>query len=120
MKACTILLQTHRPEAFSACVAEFERLGCGVDMVADAQERNARLRADAPRLVLVDAASDDEARSAVLDIMKINALVHTAVVTALAPEVFHDVMEGLGILTSVPQSPSAADAQRILELLEKV
>ena len=40
-----------------------------------------------------------------IGIMLVNALVHTAVVTDMAEEVFHDAMEGLGILASLPPQP---------------
>ena len=35
-------------------------------------------------------------------------------------EVFHDVMEGLGILTPLPPQPMASDARKMLGLLEQV
>ena len=38
-----------------------------------------------------------------------------------APEdVFHDVMEGMGILASLPTSPAAEDARRVTRLLTEL
>ena len=44
-------------------------------------------------------------RRAVIDVLMINAAVHTAAVTNLEKEAFHDAMEGLGMLMSLPTSP---------------
>jgi len=41
-------------------------------------------------------------------------------VTEMDEEVFHDVMEGLGILTPLPPEPMASDARKMLGLLEQV
>ena len=35
-------------------------------------------------------------------------------------EAFHDAMEGLGILASLPLAPTADDARRVLRLLEEL
>ena len=40
-------------------------------------------------------------RRAVIDVLMINAAVHTAAVTNLEEEAFHDAMEGLGMLMSL-------------------
>ena len=52
--------------------------------------------------------------------MRVNALVHTAVVTDMAEEAFHDAMEGLGILASLPTEPGAYDASRLVHLLNEI
>ena len=56
----------------------------------------------------------------VIGIMRMNALVHTAVVSDMPEDVFHDVMEGLGILASLPTSPAAEDARRVTRLLTEL
>ena len=44
--------------------------------------------------------------------MMINASVHTAVVSDMDPDEFHEATEGLGILMPLPTSPKADDAER--------
>ena len=57
-------------------------------------------------------------RRAVIDVLMINAAVHTAAVTNLEEEAFHDAMEGLGMLMSLPTSPGPHDVERLLDALE--
>ena len=59
-------------------------------------------------------------RQAVIDIMMINASVHTAVVSDMDPDEFHEATEGLGILMPLPTSPKAGDAERLLKALAGV
>lgn len=92
----SILLQTGRPLVF-AFVAELERQGCTVTTVPDAAVCIDCVQRQAPHLVVVDAPTQEQARQDVIGLMRVNALVHTAVVTDMAEEVFHDAMEGLGI-----------------------
>ena len=74
-----------------------------------------------PALVILDLGLEDKAlRQAVIDIMMIDASVHTAVVSDMEPEAFHEATEGLGILMPLPSSPTAADAQRLLTALAGV
>ena len=116
----SILLQTGRPAVFAPFVEELERQGCAVTTVADAAECTACVQRQAPHLVVVDAPTQEQARQDVIGIMRANALVHTAVVTEMAEEVFHDVMEGLGILASLPPAPGVDDARRLVRLLNEI
>lgn len=116
----SILLQTGRPAVFAPFVEELERQGCAVTTVADAAACTDCVQQQAPHLVVVDAPTQEQARQDVIGIMRVNALVHTAVVTDMAEEVFHDVMEGLGILTSLPPAPGVDDARRLVRLLNEI
>ena len=116
----SILLQTGRPAALAPFVEELERQGCTVTTVADAAVCKDCVQRQAPHLVVVDAPTQEQARLDVIGIMRVNALVHTAVVTDMAEDVFHDVMEGLGILASLPPAPGADDARRLVQLLVEI
>ena len=116
----SILLQTGRPAAFTSFVEELERQSCTVITVADAAACQSSVQRQAPQLVVVDAATQEQARQDVIGIMRVNALVHTAVVTDMAEDVFHDVMEGLGILASLPSEPGPEDARRLVRLLAEI
>ena len=116
----SILLQTGRPAVFAPFVEELERQGCAVTTVANAAECTTCVQRQAPHLVVVDAPTQQQARQDVIGIMRINALVLAAVVSDMPEEAFHDAMEGLGILASLPPAPTADDARRVLRLLEEL
>lgn len=116
----SILLRTGRPAVFAPFVEELERLGCMVTTVADAEACKGSVQGQAPALVVLDSATEEQARQDVIGIMRVNALVHTAVVSHMAEEAFHDAMEGLGILASLPPTPTADDARRVLRLLTEL
>ncbi len=113
----SILLQTGRPAVFAAFVEELVRLGCSIATVTDAAACKKQVEDAAPALVVLDSASQEQARQDVIGIMRVNALVHTAVISDMPEEVFHDAMEGLGILASLPTAPTADDARRVFDLL---
>ena len=120
MKNRRILLQTPRPAAWEDFVAQLQHDGCTVCTAATLDQCKEAARRERPVLALLDPPSGDLARAWVLELMMIDAGMHTAVVTEMDEEVFHDVMEGLGILTPLPPEPAASDARRMLGLLEQV
>ena len=83
----SILLQTGRPAAFAAFVAELESQGCAVTTVADADACKRCVQKQAPALVVLDSASQEQAKQDVIGIMRVNALVHTAVVSEMPEEI---------------------------------
>lgn len=116
----SILLQTGRPAVFAPFVEELERQGCTVTTVTDAAVCTTCVQRQAPHLVVVDAPTQEQARQDVISIMRVNALVHTAVVTDMSEEAFHDAMEGLGILAPLSPAPGADDALRLVRLLNEI
>ena len=120
MKNRRILLQTSRPEAWEDFVEQLQHDGCTVCMTATIDQCKEAARRDIPVLALLDPPSGDHARAWVLELMMIDAGMHTAVVTEMDEEVFHDVMEGLGILASLPTTPTADDARRVTRLLTEL
>jgi DNA-binding response OmpR family regulator len=53
-------------------------------------------------------------------LLPINALIHTAVISDLSPEAFHEAGEGLGIMAQLPLSPTKPDALEILSRLKRL
>jgi hypothetical protein len=53
-----------------------------------------------------------------LEIIKVNAMVQTAVVSSLPDEDFHEQSEGLGVLARIPPDPSAEDAVEVIGMLK--
>jgi DNA-binding NarL/FixJ family response regulator len=117
-----IFLVTARPEAMPAFIQglssdtevrlkQFNSGGAALDAV-----RNA-----APHLVIVDAELPD---SSPLDLVQqllfINAMVNTAVISPLSDSDFHEFSEGLGILKNLPIAPDAGDAASLLLKLRQI
>jgi hypothetical protein len=63
----------------------------------------------------------DSARFALVEeLLRVNAMINTAVCSALRPEDFHEQSEGLGILAQLPPSPGAEDARTLLDRLRSL
>lgn len=120
MKSRHILLQTRRPKAWTDFVAQLHTEGCTVGMAESFEQCKQAAQRERPVLVVLDPPSGELARSWVTALMMIDAGMHTAVVSGMPEEVFHDDMEGLGILTALPLEPTMQDAQRMFELLVEV
>lgn len=115
-----ILLISARPEAWAACEPVFRAGGGVLTRVSSPEEALSRLRVLPPRLVILDPEPETDIRKTIIDILMLDANVHTAVVSAMTEDAFHEAMEGLGILMSLPSSPTAADAERLLAALARM
>ena len=51
------------------------------------------------------------------DMIRINAMANLVLVSGLAPEEFHEVSEGLGIMAQLPLNPDEKNAERLLSIL---
>jgi DNA-binding response OmpR family regulator len=72
-------------------------------------------------LVIVDEQLDDMSGIAfVKQLVKLNPLVNTAIVSALTTEEFHEATEGLGVLMRLPVQPQERDTDALLAILEKI
>ena len=72
-------------------------------------------------LVIVDEQIGDMRGIAfVKQLVKINPLSNTAIVSALTAEEFHEATEGLGVLMQLPIEPRDKDAGKLLATLEKI
>ena len=117
--AADILLVSARPEAWEPCLAPVTGRGWGVRRAATLEEAVQAVRRSAPRVAVLDIEGDAAAlRKAVVAILSVNASVHTALVSSLPEEAFHDAMEGLGVLTSLPPQPRVQDIERLLAALD--
>jgi DNA-binding response OmpR family regulator len=72
-------------------------------------------------LVIVDEQLADMSGIAfVKQLVQMNPLVNTAIVSALTDEEFHEATEGLGVLMQLPHQPQEKDAAALLAILEKI
>ncbi len=73
-----------------------------------------------PVLMIIDQYIDRPVFALVKEILSMNALINTAVISSQPSDAFHDTAEGLGILMQLPDPPSAADAQKLWERLSEI
>jgi len=72
-------------------------------------------------LVIVDAQLDDMDGIAFLNqLVKINPMVNTALVSGLSADQFHEATEGLGVLMQLPLQPRETDGEALLVTLKKI
>lgn len=75
----------------------------------------------APLLVIIDETLPDmSGLDFARELMKVSALVYTAIVSSLSSEDFHETAEGLGVLVQLPVSPEKKNAKDIVSGLKSV
>jgi len=86
-----------------------------MDSLENAQEN---MKKQAPSLIILDLDMEGKAmRDAVISLLTINASVHSVVVSSMGAEEFHEFTEGLGILMSLPVTPTVENAKDVLSVL---
>ncbi len=117
-----IILVTVRPEIFHSFA---ERLSSDPEVCLDQVTSGAGalgiVRSISPHLVIVDSeVTDTTPFGLVREIISANAMVNTAVASALSEDEFHDAGEGLGILCRLPLEPGSKEARELLQKLRAV
>jgi DNA-binding response OmpR family regulator len=70
------------------------------------------------QLIVLDAMMPGlDYKAFLLDLLKVNAMLNTVVITDMDAEAFHHDSEGLGVLCAVPARPGRADGVRAMDLL---
>ncbi len=118
----TILLVAKDISRFAVLIDGL-RQGQEADVVsaADGKAGLEGLKTTSIDLVIVDARLDDMTGiDFVKQVVKVNPLVNTVVVSDLSAEDFHEATEGLGVLLQLPRQPQAGDAERLLAVLAKI
>ncbi len=117
-----LILATSRPEslrAFSAALAADPEVH--LQEVASGAAALDAARLAAPDLVIIDAELPDYAPFHLIQkLLLVNAMVNTAVVSPLAEAEFHEVSEGLGILSRLPVEPGSGEAADLLQKLRQI
>ena len=94
----------------------------GLTASGKAELLTARSRAEAldaarsrtPDLVIVDRDLPGESSLAlVAELLTVNAMINTAVVSSMTDEEFHEESEGLGVLSRVPPEPGKQDGEEL-------
>jgi two-component SAPR family response regulator len=79
------------------------------------------ITSDTVDLVIVDEkVSDVPGKMVIEQIMRVNPMVNTALVSPLGDDDFHEDTEGLGVLMRIPPFPEESVAETVVEKLKKV
>lgn len=79
------------------------------------------VKAENPEAVVLDAVlSDKDGKDLLLQLLQVNVMLNTAVISPLKEADFHERTEGLGVLARLPFNPDGADAGRLLKKLAAV
>ena len=117
-----IVLATARPEALLAFAAALSAdPEVHLRQVASGTDALEAGRTLSPQLVVIDSyLPDAKPLNLVRELLMVNAMVNTMVISPLADEEFHEASEGLGILGRLPNEPGGSDAGELLHKLRAV
>jgi DNA-binding response OmpR family regulator len=117
-----ILLATQRPEALRSFAGTFASdPEVSLDLSASGAETLSAVRIFSPHLVVIDFDLPDvDSLDLVKELLMVNAMVNTAVVSPLSEHQFHEASEGLGVLARLPTEPVKKDAVELLGKLRRV
>jgi DNA-binding response OmpR family regulator len=92
-----------------------------LEQVTSRAEALGIVRTRSPHLVIVDSeVTDTDPLGLVKEIISANAMINTAVVSALSDHEFHEAAEGLGILCRLPLDSGLGEADGLLKKLRSV
>ncbi|MCB2192543.1 MAG: response regulator [Deltaproteobacteria bacterium] len=117
-----VLLSAAQPEELAKLADGLEQDGRSKLYWAQGDEDTVSLTQElAPQLVVIDGQGrEKEAFALVSKLLMVNAMVNTAVTTAMDEEEFHEAGEGLGILMSLPADPGEGAAKGLMDKLVSV
>ncbi len=79
------------------------------------------VKTETPEVVILDATlSEKDGKDFLMQLLQVNAMINTAVISPLKEADFHERTEGLGVLARLPFNPEAQDAGRLLKKLAAV
>jgi DNA-binding response OmpR family regulator len=92
-----------------------------LEQVTSGAEALRAVRSGSPHLAVIDSELPDTGPlPLVQELLMVNAMVNTAVVSPLSDEEFHEASEGLGVLARLPLMPGEGDAAELLRKLRHV
>jgi DNA-binding response OmpR family regulator len=92
-----------------------------LEQVSSGADALSAVRSTPPHLAILDSELPDTGPlGLVSELLKVNAMVNTAVVSPLSDQDFHEASEGLGILTRLPLMPANSDAAELLRKLRQI
>lgn len=120
-KACILVVSSAGGEIDEFCRVLAEESGCEILRVPDGKTALGEARRKTPRaVILAEELLDMPGLELVRELLPIHAFIHTAVLSDLPADAFHEAAEGLGVMAQLPAAPRAEDARRFLERLERL
>ena len=118
----TILIVTVEKNRFNALASALKKqMNTNIHWIESGSAALTTAKNLSPLLAIIDEALPDmSGLDLARELLKINALINTALVSGLSPEEFHETSEGLGILVQLPVSPEVKNAGEIVSGLRSV
>lgn len=117
-----ILLVSARKEAvhvFAESLSSVPRVE--FEAVRSGAEALRVVRTTPPELAIIDfELPDSEPLHLVQELLAVNAMMNTALVSPLSDEEFHEATEGLGILARLPLLPKPGEVAEVLNRLRQI
>ncbi len=117
-----ILLVCIREEAVRAITEGLSSYpGVKVEVRGSGAEALQFVRLNPPQLAIIDLELPDmEAMVLVQELLTVNAMVNTALLSPLSDKEFHEATEGLGVLARLPPLPRPGDVAEMLRRLRQI
>lgn len=113
-----VVIVTERNEALHDFA---QGLGGDVEWTKSTDEVLGRAKIQPWQLVVVDAMTPGmDYKTFVMDLLRVNAMLNTVVVTDMGEEDFHEDSEGLGVLCAVPAKPGRGDGVQAMDRLRRM
>ncbi|SHN48572.1 hypothetical protein [Desulfovibrio litoralis] len=126
-----VLIVTKRLEFWEGVQDDFSKYTLTMGFVSTIKNALEFVKATPPVLIILDQVFSDipnlsetenekALRGTLTDILMINAMIHSVVVTDMDKEIFHELTEGLGILLALPVKLNQTELQKLFDALSEV
>jgi len=116
-----IVIATTRAKEIQDFIAPLEQLNdVEIAIVQTGAVALEKVKSESPAFVIADQGLPDfEPLALITEIVKINAMINTAVVSSMNHKDFHEASEGLGVLAPIPTQPKSEDGIQLAELFSR-
>lgn len=116
-----LLMATTDERRFAGLAAGIAPLGETIDWVASGREVLETVAGTPVDLVVADEdLGDMKGLDLIRRLVAVNPLINCALVSSLTENAYHEASEGLGILMQLPPEPQEADADQLMNRLNRV
>ncbi len=117
-----ILIATEKQDRFSPLADGLKnQIDADIHWAESGNDALTAAKTLSPLMVIIDETLPDmSGMDFARELLKLNALINTALVSGLSPEDFHEASEGLGVLVQLPVSPGEENAEDIVSGLKSV
>ena len=113
-----VVIVTERNEALHDFA---QGLGGDVEWAKSTEEVLGRAKTPPWQLVVVDAMTPGmDYKTFVMDLLRVNAMLNTMIITDMGEEAFHEDSEGLGVVCAVPATPGREHGVKAMDRLRQM